>query len=74
MLVLLVALAAATALVLADSGLRLWSAAGGLRQQNEALRRCRVELPRMRPAQRVTTQVSYTRTNSLQSAPLRAAA
>lgn len=71
MLALLVALTAATALILADSALRLWSAAGGLKQQNDVLRGRPLELPRMRPAARVTTQVNYARPNS---APLRAAA
>lgn len=72
MLALLAAFAAAIALVLADSGLRLWSALGGIKAQRGATRNPRMELPRRRATARVTTQVSYGRTS--RSAPLRAAA
>ena len=70
LIALLIAFAAATAIVLADSGLRMWSAFGGIRVQQAMLRNIS-GLPALRDdrAARVTTRVSYTRT-----APLRAAA
>ena len=70
LLALLVAGAIATAIVLADSGLRLWSALGGIRRQQAMMRNEGARYGRRvsRPA-RVTTRVSYSRT-----APLRAAA
>lgn len=70
LIALLIAIAAATAVVLADSGLRMWSAFGGIRVQQAMLRNIS-GLPALRDhrAARVTTRVSYART-----APLRAAA
>jgi hypothetical protein len=60
LLIALVAFAAATGIVLADSGLRLWSALGGIGGQQEMLQSSL-------PAQRcispvlVTTRVSFAR-------------
>lgn len=72
LLALLVAIAIATAMVLADSGLRLWSAAGGMAAQRAHLRKgVDVTGLRARPAARVRTQVSYARSASV---PQRAAA
>ena len=62
LIALLVAFAAATGIVLADSGLRLWSALGGIRGQQATLRKV-AGLPALRgqrPA-RVMTRVSYAR-------------
>ena len=71
LLVLLVAGTIATGIVLADSGLRLWSALGGIRSQQAMLRHGCSALPCARPARaaRVMTRVSYSR-----ATPLRAAA
>lgn len=69
LIALLLALTLVTSVVLADSGLRMWSAFGAVKAQ-----RLVAELPRL-PAQRparVTTRVSFTRTGL--SAPQRAAA
>ena len=74
MLALLVALVVVTAIVLADSGLRLWSAVGSIRAQQQAGLGRRVELPRTRPAARVTMQINYARSMPSQAAPSRAAA
>lgn len=73
LIALLIAFAAATAIVLADSGLRMWSAFGGIRAQRAMLRN-NSGLPALRDrrAARVTTRVSYART--VPAAPLRAAA
>ena len=78
---LLIVFAAATAIALADSGLRLWSAFGGLQAQQAMLRngnsvrparRCghsaRVPMPVTMPA---STRVSYARSAAI---PLHAAA
>jgi hypothetical protein len=75
MLALLIAFAAATALVLADSGLRLWSALGGLKAQRLALASGPLghQQSRVRSA-RMTTRVSYVPARPAQPAPRRAAA
>lgn len=55
--------AVATGIVLADSGLRLWSAFGTIRAQ-QAMLRAGVAVPAARRAQlpaRVTTRVSFAR-------------
>ena len=73
---LLIAFAVATAIVLADSGLRMWSALGGLRAEAAMLHGGR-ELPARRAERsaRVTTRVSYARpATAPRSAPRRAAA
>lgn len=69
----LVVLVAATGLVLADSGLRMWSAFGGMKAQQAIL--CETSrLPAMRAPQ-VTTRVSYARpVAKCAFAPRRAAA
>ncbi|HEU4820291.1 MAG TPA: hypothetical protein VFS87_03960 [Qipengyuania sp.] len=74
-LALLVAFTAATALVLADSGLRLWSAVGGLKAPRLAVASGDAAMPQpgMRAA-RMTTRVSYPRSGSVRSGSLRAAA
>ena len=61
MIALLLALAAATGIVLADSGLRLWSALGAIGAQGPMLRDGAAGLPllRGRRAARVITPVSY---------------
>ena len=71
LIALLIAFAAATAIVLADSGLRMWSAFGGIRAQQATLRN-NSGLPTLRDqgAVRMTTRVSYARN----VAPRRAAA
>ena len=71
LLALLVAGTIATGIVLADSGLRLWSALGGIKGQQAMLRNGPATLPCSRASRhaRVTTRVSYAR-----AAPLRAAA
>jgi hypothetical protein len=73
LIALLIAFAAATAVVLADSGLRMWSAFGGITAQQAMLRNIS-ELPALRDyrAARVTPRVSYART--VPATPLRAAA
>lgn len=62
-------------LVLADSGLRAWSAFGALGAQRAMLSRtasaAALPIARARPAARVTTRISYARTAPV---PLRAAA
>lgn len=70
---LLVALTAATGIVLADSGLRMWSAVGALKAQQIAMR-SDSGLPALRGERsaRVTTRVSYARVTG--AAPRRAAA
>ena len=70
---LLVAGTIATGIVLADSGLRVWSALGGIRSQQAMLRDGRIARSGMRMSRpaRVTTKVSYVRA---MPAPLRAAA
>lgn len=75
LIALLVALAAATGIVLADSGLRMWSAAGGIKAQRAMLLRQparAVPALRNQRAARVTTRVSFART--VTAAPRRAAA
>jgi len=79
MLALLAAIAAAALLVLADSGLRLWSAFGGIKAQRAALSAAKANgRLRSRPVPRMTTRVSYVRNGlaagARQGAPLRAAA
>lgn len=71
LITLLVAFAAATGIVLADSGLRLWSAFGGIGTR-QAMLRNGAGLPARRGqrAARVMTPVSYARP----AAPRRAAA
>lgn len=71
LLALLVAGTLATGIVLADSGLRLWSALGGIRSRQAMLRNPAASLPGSRAprAPRVTTRISFARL-----APLRAAA
>ena len=73
LIALLVAFAAATAIVLADSGLRLWSAFGGIGAQQALLRRgAGLPAARVPCAARVVTRVSYARPATI--APQRAAA
>ena len=75
LIALLVALAAATGIVLADSGLRMWSAAGGIKAQRAMLSRQPAQVvPALRSQRtaRVMTRVSFARTAAV--APLRAAA
>ena len=69
LIALVAVLAAATAVVLADSGLRLWSAARGI-----ALERSGAVTPALRAqrAVRVATRISYSR--GVVAAPRRAAA
>ena len=71
LIALLVAFTAATAIVLADSGLRLWSAFGVIAAQEAKLRSG--ELPALRPA-RVITRVSYPRSAAMAASPPRRAA
>lgn len=75
LLALLAGFALATGIVLADSGLRMWSAFGALGAQRVLVTKTANghEMPtgRARPVARVTTRVSYARTAP---APLRAAA
>lgn len=73
---LLVTFAVATAIILADSGLRMWSAAGGIAAQRPVVMRGDACLPHRRNglAARVTMRVSYARKGSAQREPLRAAA
>lgn len=75
MLALLVAFALATTIVLADSGLRLWSAVAAIKGQRMAIL-YEAGLPEVRniAAARVSTRVSYARQSPALSAPLRAAA
>lgn len=72
LIALLVAFTVATGIVLADSGLRLWSAVGGLKAQQAILRRDGVPEMRVRQTARVMTRVSYARTG--RPMPLRVAA
>ena len=75
MLALLIASAAAIGVVLADSGLRLWSAFGGLKAQGLATRNGCIAPSQWRPRPaRVTMQANFTRSDLRQRAPLRAAA
>lgn len=76
LLALLFAFAIGTGLVLADSGLRLWSALGAIKAQRGAIPSGWVDAsqPRMREAARMTTRVSYARTVPSQRARQRAAA
>lgn len=72
LIALLIAFAAATGIVLADSGLRMWSAFGGIAAQQGRLRK---DLPSLREhTARVTTRVSYARPTIVVSTPRRAAA
>ena len=73
LLALLIAGTMATGIVLADSGLRMWSALGGIRSQQAMLRQGSTGQPALRAARtaRVTTRVSYARSAP---APLRAVA
>ena len=75
LIALLVAFAAATGIVLADSGLRLWSAFGGIAAQQAKLRDEGLpELRAQRPAC-VITRVSFARPATMSGvAPRRAAA
>lgn len=63
LLALLAAIALATGFVLADSGLRLWSALGGIRAARAGYcdQILRVPAHRPRSAARVTTRVSFAR-------------
>lgn len=61
LIALLVAFAAAAGIVLADSGLRLWSALGGIRVQQAALQAGSVPALRGQRTARVVTRVSYAR-------------
>lgn len=72
LIALLTAFAMATATVLADGGLRMWSATGGFKVELD--RSTVLSLPRTRSAARVTTLVSYAGTGPLQHATRRAAA
>lgn len=76
MLAMVAAFSAAALLVLADSGLRLWSALGGIETQRRAMSndgRFQPH-PRLRPAARMTTRVSYARPGQVQAAAQRAVA
>lgn len=75
-LALLVALAAATLIVLADSGLRLWFALGGIKAQRAAIQSAPINRLRgcKQSASRMTTWIVYARIGVTRSAPLRAAA
>lgn len=76
LIALLIAFAAATGIVLADSGLRMWSAFGEIGAQ-QAKPRGGFALPatRGRRAARITTRVSFARAAvSMGPAPRRAAA
>lgn len=76
MLGLMVALTAATVIVLVDSGLRLWFALGGIKAQHAAIRTGaadRLQLS-MRAATRHTMRVSFARSRVMPGAQLRAAA
>lgn len=73
LIALLVAIAATTGFVLADSGLRMWSAFGGIRAKQGLLRTGGLPTRRAsRAVPRVTTRVSYARPAAI--APRRAAA
>ncbi len=75
MLAVLIALAAATVIVLADSGLRLWFALGGINAQRAAIQSGPVD--RLRPSLRTAsmkTRAGYTPIGAMPIAPLRAAA
>jgi hypothetical protein len=62
LIALLIAFAAATVLVLADSGLRMWSAMGGVKSRQAAMRDVRdISARRVSRAARVVTRVSYAR-------------
>lgn len=76
MLALLAAFALAIAVVLADSGLRLWSAVAVIKGQRDAMVRGDIQLPHLRERReaRATTRVSYARTDWVRCAPQRAAA
>ena len=72
LLALLAAVVVATGIVLADSGLRIWSAFGGIPRQKAALRHnASLPLHRKLTTARVTTAISYGRTGA---APFRVAA
>ena len=76
LLALLAAIATATGIVLADSGLRLMSALGGIRAE-QAMVAGGADIPSLRGqrANRVTTRVSYARAAvAAGSVPRRAAA
>ena len=72
LLSLLLAVAIATMIVLADSGLRLWSALTRLKDMQPQVPYCADR--RAFPAPRITSRVSYARTASVMKQPLRAAA
>lgn len=73
LIALLIAFAAATGIVLADSGLRLWSALGGLKAEHAMLLNAgQVPALRSQRAARVVTRISYAR--PLGVAPRRVAA
>ena len=78
LLALLVVFTAVTALVLADSGLRLWSALGGIAARKAAMEWNDGVWSRSAPqpvrAARVTMRVSYARPALRMAAPRRAAA
>lgn len=76
MIALLIAFAVATAIVLADSGLRLWFAIGEIAAQRKEAMRGNGELPQLRnrAAAQVSMRISYARTVPVQNVPLRAAA
>lgn len=65
LLALLAGFALATGIVLADSGLRMWSAFGALGAENAMLTRAGIgtatSTARNRPVARVNTRVSYAR-------------
>ena len=61
LIALLAGFAAATGIVLADSGLRLWSALGGIRVQQANLRVGALPARRGLSPARVVSRVSYAR-------------
>lgn len=75
-LALLTAFAFGTVMVLADSGMRLWSAMGGLKAQHRALSTGQIEAPKR--SSHVTMRISYARSvtalGRVRPAPLRVAA
>lgn len=76
LLALLAAFALATVFVLADSGLRLWSASQGIETRRGELSRKAPATPQRLWTARMTTRVSYARLNpvELNGQPLRVAA
>ena len=61
LLALLAGFALATGIVLADSGLRMWSAFGALGAERAMLRNAAMPTLRTRAEARVVTRVSYAR-------------